>query len=206
MTPLEISSDQLSIFRKKAGRHTSLVFVILILALARTENAWGVCVRIPPGLTCTIWRGEKTVSLSLWNSVEINDETSGFVRLCNLPRYLVAIQGTTMKRRRKKKTCCHPVKTTPHIQRQGNKETGKCWGKTCVLFTYHRGLRRPTVKYPQHKLEVPWHFKGEWGTLPESRHFQAKMSQERFITELIRIHSRWHTVAFRMENMTFRKE
>lgn len=126
MTPLEISSDQLSIFRKKAGRHTSLVFVILILALARTENAWGVCVRIPPGLTCTIWRGEKTVSLSLWNSVEINDETSGFVRLCNLPRYLVAIQGTTMKRRRKKKkpavilSRLHPTSKGKETKKQEN--------------------------------------------------------------------------------------
>jgi hypothetical protein len=58
----------------------------------------------------------------------MNDESSGFVGLCNLPRYLVAIQGTTMEGRqeeKKKKEKRKPAVILPRLHPTSKEKEAK---------------------------------------------------------------------------------
>lgn len=129
----------------------------------------------------------------------MNDETSGFIGLCNLPRYLVAIQGTTMKCRQEKKNLLSSCQDcTPHPKTRKQRDRKTLGADPCTAHPWMRAQQTNCKNTHDANYRCLGILKGDGGSLPEPRHSRAKMSQEHFITGLISTHSRWRTAAFRM--------
>lgn len=140
LTLLEISSDHFLFLKKKwAGTP----------ALQRTlKNSWRGCSE-EFSLVCTacFGRGE-TRRLGDSDSPEARRNewwNSGFVRLCNPPRYLVAIQGTTMKCREKPLAVTLPG-LHPTLNDKEEKKQEKTGAYPWSLHQWVRAQKTPTMQ------------------------------------------------------------
>lgn len=153
--PQEVRYDHLSVFNEATGRTTCQVFVILIVLVGQ-RNFSLVCSALLERV-----RPDGQMTVILWKSVEMGDETSVVSLDCVIHRDTQWLFREPHEMQEKLLLSSCQVHTTHRGIRKWR--STKTVGHIHDLFSNETGLRRTTVKHPRCKLQVPWHFQSGGG-------------------------------------------